>query len=355
MQSYEKNRFAGCPVYKVFSQAPNGYLCHMPDINPAKPSPAHFNPMIKIGEFNTLTVLRITDFGIYLDDAADGILLPVRFVPEGIQVDDNIEVFLYHDSEQRVIATTLEPRGIVGDIVRLKVVDVNDLGAFLDNGLMKDLLLPKKKLRTDPRVGDEVLVKIYIEEFNGMIAATEWVEEDLDNTELTVEELDEVDVLIWRKTDLGYAVIINNIHEGLLYHNEIYRNVEIGDRFPGFVKSIKSGNKLDIALGQMGYDRVEGESEKVMRMLQEQDGFMPYHDKSSPEEIYDMFSMSKKTFKMTIGNLYKEKKIQIFKDGIKLIKEEDRVEGDASPATIKGETKPAAEKGVTPDTTETGD
>lgn len=291
----------------------------MSEIIPERSGPAPINPNIKIGQFNTLTVLRMTDFGIYLDDTADGILLPIRFVPDGIQVDDNIEVFLYHDSEQRVIATTLEPKGIVGDIVRLKVVDVNDLGVFLDNGLMKDLLLPKKKLRTNPSVGEEVLVKIYLEDFNGMIAATEWVEEDLDNTDLTVEELDEVAVLIWRKTDLGYAVIINNIHEGLLYHNEIYRNVEIGDRFQGFVKSIKSGNKLDIALGQMGYDRVEGESEKVMRMLEEHQGFMAYHDKSSPEEIYDMFSMSKKTFKMTIGNLYKDKKIQIYKDGIKLI------------------------------------
>jgi len=289
----------------------------MPEI-----SPAHSNPMIRIGEFNTLTVLRITDFGIYLDDAADGILLPVRFVPQGIEVDDDIEVFLYHDSEQRIIATTLEPHGVVGDIVKLKVVSVTDLGAFLDNGLMKDLLLPKKKLRTNPSVGDELLVKIYVDDFNGMIAATEWVEEDLDNTTLTVEELDDVEVLIWRKTDLGYAVIINKVHEGLLYHNEIYRNVEIGDRFPGFVKSIKSGNKLDIALGQMGYDRVEGESEKVMRMLEENQGFLAFHDKSSPEAIYDMFSMSKKTFKMTIGNLYKDKKIQIFKDGIKMVRVE---------------------------------
>lgn len=275
--------------------------------------------MIKIGEFNTLEVLRITDFGVYLDDEADGILLPVRFVPEGTAIGDTVRVFLYHDSEQRIIGTTLKPKGVVGDIVKLKVVAVNDLGAFMDYGLMKDLLVPAKKIRSHMEVGQEYLVKIYVDGFNGMIAATEWIEEDLSNETLTVEELDEVDVQIWRKTDLGYAVIVNNRHEGLLYHNEIYRPIEIGDKFDGFVKSIKPGNKLDIVLGQMGYGRVEGEAEKILRMLEQNNGFLEFNDKSSPEAIYAAFSMSKKTFKMTIGNLYKDKKIELLKEGIRLI------------------------------------
>ena len=275
--------------------------------------------MVKIGDYNTLTVQRMADFGVYLNDGGDGILLPKRFAPKDVKVGDAINVFLYHDSEQRLIATTLQPKGVVGDIVKLKVVTVTDLGAFLDFGLMKDLLVPKKKMRSDMKVGQEYLVKIYLDPMSSKIAATEWVEEGISNSSLTVTEKEEVDLFILRKTQIGYVVIINNLHEGVLHENEIYREIAIGDKMKGFVKTIRPGNKIDVSIGQMGYKRVEGEAEKILRMLKENNGFLSFNDKSSPEDIYQFFAMSKKTFKMTLGNLYKAKKIEIVEKGIKAI------------------------------------
>jgi predicted RNA-binding protein (virulence factor B family) len=275
--------------------------------------------MVKIGDYNTLTVQRMADFGVYLNDGGDGILLPKRFAPADVKIGDTVKVFLYHDSEQRVIATTLQPKGVVGDIVKLKVVSVTDLGAFLDFGLMKDLLVPKKKMRSDMKVGQAYLVKIYLDPMSGKLAATEWVEEGISNSSLTVKEKDEVDLLVLRKTHIGYVVIINNLHEGVLHDNEIYRDIAIGDKMKGFIKAIRPGNKIDVSVGQMGYKRVEGEAEKILRMLKENNGFLSFNDKSSPEDIYQFFAMSKKTFKMTLGNLYKAKKIEIVEKGIKLI------------------------------------
>ena len=153
----------------------------------------------------------------------------------------------------------------------------------------------------------------------GKIAATEWIEEGISNAQLTVSEKEEVNMLIWRETQIGYMVIINGKHEGVLHHNEIYQKIEIGDILKGFIKTIRPGNKIDVSLGKMGYKRVEGEAEKILRMLKENNGFLSFNDKSSPEDIYSFFAMSKKTFKMTLGNLYKSKKIEIVEKGIKLI------------------------------------
>lgn len=276
--------------------------------------------MINVGEYNNLKVLREVDFGIYLDDAAEGILLPKRFVPPGIKIGDEIKVFLYHDGEDRLIATTQKPKGILGDIVKLRAVSVTPQGAFLDNGLMKDLFVPKSKQQHGMIPNGEYLVKIYLDEQTGRIAATEKIEPYLSNDELTVKELEIVDLLVYRRTDIGYVVIINNKHTGVLHHNEIYRNITAGDRFTGFIKKIYPGeNKIDVSAGKPGYQRVEDEAEKILRLLKENSGYLPYFDKSDPEEIYAFFGMSKKTFKMTTGNLYKQRKITIEKTGIKLV------------------------------------
>jgi predicted RNA-binding protein (virulence factor B family) len=157
-----------------------------------------------------------------------------------------------------------------------------------------------------------------MDEKTGRIAATEKLEPFLSNENLTVKIKDEVDLIVYRQTDIGYEVIINNVHKGMLHNNEIYRNINIGDRFKGFIKNILPENKIDVAAGKSGYQRVEDETEKVLRLLKENDGYLPYHDKSSPEEIYSFFDMSKKTFKMTIGNLYKQRKIIFTKTGIQL-------------------------------------
>ncbi len=275
--------------------------------------------MIKIGGYNTLQVKRMVDFGVYLDDGNEGILLPKRFVPENVQVGDELNVFVYHDSENRIIATTQTPKGVAGDIVLLKAVSITMHGAFLDWGLMKDLFVPKSKQLTGMRVGGEYLVKIYIDEQTGRVAATEKIEPFLNNDSLTVVEKEQVQLTVYRRTDIGYVVIINNKHTGILHFNEIYRTIRVGDTFKGFIKTIREDNKIDVVAGTQGYKRVEDEAEKIVRLLRENNGYLPYHDKSAPEEIYDFFGMSKKTFKMTTGNLYKQRKIEFTKTGIKLI------------------------------------
>lgn len=280
--------------------------------------------MIKVGEYNTLKVLRSVAFGVYLDDGGEGILLPKRFVPENIKEGEELTVFIYHDGEERLIATTQKPIGILGDIVKLRCVSKTPAGAFLDNGLMKDLFVPKSKQLRGMLPNGEYLVKLFLDEQTGRLAATEKFENELQNTSLTVKPLDEVDLIVYRRTDIGYVVIINNQHTGVLHHNEIYRNITVGDRFKGFIKNVLYDNKLgsyriDVAAGKQGYKRVEDEGEKILRLLKENNGFLPYHDKSDPEVIYDVFGMSKKTFKMTLGNLYKGKKVSLGKDGIRLI------------------------------------
>ncbi len=281
--------------------------------------------MIKVGEYNNLKVIREVDFGLYLDDQAEGILLPKRFVPNGAKIGDEINVFLYHDGEDRLIATTQKPKGILGDIVKLRTISVTEHGAFLDNGLMKDLFVPKSKQQNVMIPNGEYLVKIYLDEQTGRLAATEKIEPFLSNEELTVKELEVVDLIVYRRTDIGYVCIINNQHTGVLHHNEIYRNITAGDKFTGFIKKIYPEDKasdlryrIDVSAGKPGYNRVEDETEKIIRLLKENDGFLPYHDKSDPEEIYSFFGMSKKTFKMTTGNLYKQRKISFEKDGIRL-------------------------------------
>jgi predicted RNA-binding protein (virulence factor B family) len=275
--------------------------------------------MIKIGEYNLMKVIKEKPMGVFLDDGEEGILLPKRFVPRGAKPGDELKVFLYHDGEDRVIATTLQPKGVLGDIVKLRVVSITGHGAFLDWGLMKDLFVPKSQQISFMRPGGDYLVKIYLDEQTGRLAATERIEQFLSNETLTVKEKEVVNLLVYRQSDLGYVVIINNVHTGLLHFSEVYRDIEIGDRFPGFIKTILAENKIDVIAGKPGYNRVEDESEKVLRLLKENNGYLPFHDKSSPEEIYSFFAMSKKTFKMTTGALYKQRKIEFTESGIKLI------------------------------------
>jgi predicted RNA-binding protein (virulence factor B family) len=277
--------------------------------------------MIKIGEYNVLKVIKQKEFGIFLDDGKDGILLPKRFMPKDVKIGDELKVFLYHDGEDRIIATTQHPKGILGDIIKLRVVSVTAHGAFLDWGLMKDIFVPKSQQLTRMMPNGDYLVKIYLDEQTGRLAATEKIEPFLDNEHLTVKEKDIVDLIAYRRTDIGYVMIINNQHTGVLHFNEIYRDIQIGDQFKGFIKGILPDNKIDVAAGKPGYERVEDETEKILRLLHEHNGYLPYYDKSSPEEIYSFFAMSKKTFKMATGKLYKLRKIIFTETGIKLIEE----------------------------------
>lgn len=276
---------------------------------------------VHVGQYNTLKVSRKVDFGFYLDDGGEGILLPKRFAPRTLRIGDELEVFVYHDSDNRLIATTQKAKACVGEIVKMKVVSVTGLGAFLDWGLMKDLFVPKSKQLGGMREGAEYLVKLYIDEQTGRVAATEKIEALLSNDELTVKELDIVDLLVYRRSELGYVMVINNRHTGILHSNEVYTTLHIGDRVQGFIKTIRPDNKIDVVLGKPGFQKVEDETGKILRLLTENNGYLPYHDKSDPQEIYDFFGMSKKTFKMTTGNLYRQKKITFTKTGIQLIDE----------------------------------
>lgn len=284
--------------------------------------------MIQIGRFNALKVLRKKDAGLYLEGTEDGILLPNRFIPAGTEIGDTINVFLYHDGEGRLIATTQKPYGVMDEVVMLKVVSVTSFGAFLDLGLMKDLFIPKANMRHFMRVNGTYMVRIIMDEKTGRLSATEYIESYLSNESLMVKELDEVQLTVYRETEIGYETIINNIHRGILHFNEIYRPVKAGDRFPGYIKKIfrkkETGETLiDVAAGEHGYARVEGESEKILRLLTEHDGYLPYYDKSDPKEIYAFFGMSKKTFKMAIGKLFKAGRITLTQTGIALAKHPD--------------------------------
>ena len=222
--------------------------------------------MIQVGSYNNLKVNRRVDFGFYLDDGGEGILLPKRFAPKDLRIGDEIKVFLYHDSDNRIIATTQEPKGIVGDIVLLKCVSTTGAGAFLDWGLMKDIFVAKSQQLMGMHPGGEYLVKIYIDNQTGRVAATEKIEFQLSNENLTVKELEEVDLLAYRKSDIGYVMIINNLHTGVLHDNEVFRDINIGDRFKGFIKKILPDNKIDVLIGKPGYKRVEDESGKIIRL-----------------------------------------------------------------------------------------
>ena len=278
--------------------------------------------MVQVGNYNTLKVVKHVDFGVYLDGGeGEEILLPKRFVPNGLNDGDEVEVFIYHDSDNRLVATTQKPLGIVGDIVMLNVVSVTKQGAFLDWGLMKDLFVPLSQQESRMQVGHSYLVKIYIDEQTGRVAATERISRFLSNYELTVKEMEPVDLVVYQLTDIGYKVIINNKHLGVLHYNDVFKELEVGDKEKGFVKKILPENKIDVMLGERGYKRVETETDKVLRLLEENDGYLPYHDKSDPEDIYEFFGMSKKTFKMIVGALYKQKKITLEQSGIKLAAE----------------------------------
>ncbi len=275
--------------------------------------------MIEAGKYQVLKVARLVDFGAYLTDGTNDVLLPLRFMPSGLDVDHEIEVFVYHDSDNRLISTTQRPNGIVGDIVLLPVVETTPQGAFMDWGLMKDLFVPKSQQVARMQKGNAYLVLIYLDEQTGRVAGTEKFHHHLSNEDLSVKEMEPVQMTVWQKTDIGYKVIINNRHTGVLHFNEAFREYEYGEQFTGFIKQISPDKKIDVVAGKPGFARVPDEKERLLQLLREHGGFLPYNDKSAPEIIYEIFGMSKKTFKMTLGNLYKERKINIENAGIRLV------------------------------------
>ena len=274
--------------------------------------------MVNVGQYNTLKVIKAVDFGMYLDGGEDEILLPKRYVPKDLKVDDEITVFIYHDNEGRLVATTDKPYAVVGEIAMMEVADVNSAGAFVKWGIMKDVFVPISHQERRMRVGDKRLIRLFIDEKTGRVTGTEKIDKYLSNYELTVKENDTVDLVVYQKTDIGYKVIINSKHMGLMHFNEVFKELETGDKLKGFIKHIRPDNKIDVSPGTKGYTRVPAEEDRVLSLLRENSGYLPYNDKSTPEDIYAFFGMSKKTFKMTLGALYKKRLVSFTQTGTKL-------------------------------------
>jgi predicted RNA-binding protein (virulence factor B family) len=272
------------------------------------------------GKYNKLKVVKSVDFGIYLDGGEGReILLPKRYVPENVKVGDELEVFIYKDNEDRLIATTEHPFGIAGEFQWMKVKDVSKAGAFLDWGIMKDLLVPFREQKTDMKPEEYHLVYIYLDFITKRIVASARIDKFLDNTPPLYERNQEVDIIIADKTELGYKVIINHSHWGLLYHNEIFRKLTMGERCKGYIKEVRDDDKIDVSLYPMGYNKVDGIVQQIVTALENNNGYLAVSDKSDAEEIYALFACSKKSFKMALGALYKKNLISIEKHGIRKV------------------------------------
>lgn len=275
--------------------------------------------MIKIGKYNTLTVVKVVDFGVYLDGEERGeILLPNEYVPQNCFPDDSLKVFIYFDSEDRIIATTETPEILVGEFAYMKVVSVSKTGAFLDWGLRKDLLVPFREQRVRMEEGRSYLVYAYVDKETDRIVATAKIEKYLDRTPADYEPWQEVDVLIARPTDLGYAVIVNHAHWGVIYRNEIFQPLRIGQKLKAYIKEIRPDGKIDLVLQKPGYDQIALLSQQILKKIRDNGGALDVSDKSSPEMIYQLFGCSKKNYKKAIGALYKQGIIELQEEEIRL-------------------------------------
>lgn len=275
--------------------------------------------MINIGEYNQLEIIREAEQGLYLADKEENeVLLPNRYVPDDFKIWDTIEVFVYLDNEERPVAVTDRPYVTKDEFAVLRCNEVTDVGAFLDWGMVKELLCPFQEQAFKMKPGGWYLIYCYLDEISGRLVASSKTNRFLDNTDLTVNQFDEVDLIVSHPSELGMNVIVNKKHSGLIFKEDLFKKLSVGDRLKGYVKKIRSDNKIDIGLGKIGYRSIEPDSDKIMELLQRKQGFLPLNDKSSPEDIKESLEMSKKSFKKAIGTLYKKRLIDIKSDGIHL-------------------------------------
>lgn len=268
--------------------------------------------MVRPGTYNNLTVVKIVDFGVYLDGESYGeVLLPKRYVPEQCKEGDTVLVFIYFDSEDRVIATTETPKAIVGEFAAMKVVAANSFGAFLDWGLTKDLFVPFKEQKYKMEEGKTYVVYLLYDADTDRIIGTSKIEKYLNLQKPEFQEGDIVDLQVAYRTPMGYTVIINNTHTGLLYENEVFQVLEIGAVVPGYIKKLREDGKIDVSLQKEGFDRVVDNADEILKKLRQAGGTLFVNDKSTTEEIKQLFGISKKTFKKAIGTLYKDRLIII--------------------------------------------
>jgi predicted RNA-binding protein (virulence factor B family) len=277
--------------------------------------------MLNIGKFNTLKVSKIVDFGLFLDGGNKiEILLPARYVTQTPKIGDELEVFIYSDSEDRLIATTEKPFTQVGEFTFLEVKSVNKVGAFLNWGLMKDLLVPFNEQRSRMKEGRRYLVYTYLDDATKRIVASSKFEKFLGNTIPSYKKGDTVNCLVYDENEIGYKLIVDNLHKGIIYKNEIFRNIDIGDKLEGFVKQVRDDNKIDVTLNDIVINRIDALANRFLDFIKINGGKTTLCDKSSPDEIKAILQCSKKDFKKAIGALYKSHLIKIEDNSISLNK-----------------------------------
>ncbi|WP_415901992.1 S1 RNA-binding domain-containing protein [Neptuniibacter sp. QD29_5] len=276
--------------------------------------------MAAIGKYNTLEVIKEKDFGVYLDAGELGeILLPKRYCPEDLEVGDSIRVFIYLDTDDYLIATTETPKAIVDEFAMLPVSEINDVGAFLDWGLPKDVLLPYSEQKNRPvEVGKRYLVRLYLDKNTNRIVASTKIDKFLDKTPANYKAGEEVQLVIANRSDLGQKAIVNHEHWGLIFRSDVLKTVYPGQKFKGYIKEVRADGKINLSMQKPGYSKVVDTAQQILDMMDEQEGFITINDKSSPELIYKHFGISKKAFKMAVGALLKQGKITIEPGGLRL-------------------------------------
>ena len=274
---------------------------------------------VEIGKFNKLQVVKIADHGVYVDGREEGtILLPNRYVPEGTDIEDCLEVFLYFDSDDLLIATTESPKAMVGDVQLLKVVDTNRVGAFLDWGLEKDVLAPFNEQKPRMQEGHSYLVRLYLDNASQRICASTNFNRFLSKDEPEYTRLQEVDLIVAGKTDIGYKVLIEESHFGVVFYNMVFKNLFVGQKLKGFVQKVREDGKIDVVLEKPGMGKVSELGDKIMEKLKNEGGILAIGDKSDPELIKKVFSTSKANYKKAIGGLFKQELIEIEAKSIRL-------------------------------------
>lgn len=279
--------------------------------------------MIEIGVYNELEILRETSVGLFLGDeeGEEDVLLPLKYMPEEFEIGDMLRVFVYLDYDERKVATNLTPGVVLHEFALLQVADVvSEVGTFMDWGLEKHLLVPFSEQRQKLEQDRWYVIYLDLDTATDRLYGSNKLEKFLDNEELTITEGEEVDILVYRKTEIGYSLIVNHQHKGLVYSNQVFKDLRVGDQMKGYVRKIREENKVDISLHPIGYENFNSEnSERIHNALVQNDGFIPLNDKSAPEEIYLRFHISKKAFKKAVGDLYRQRKITIEDDGIRLV------------------------------------
>ena len=276
---------------------------------------------IRLGDYNRMTVVKTVDFGVYLDGGEEGeVLLPARYVPDGCKEGDELEVFVYLDNEERLVATTQTPLAKVGDFACLEVSWGNEYGAFLNWGLMKDLFCPFREQKMKMEKGKRYIVHVHIDHESHRIVASAKVERYFDPSFPPYRYGDEVSLLVWQKTDLGFKVIVDNRYAGLVYSNQIFREIRTGDRMKGYIEAVREDGKIDVMLQPTGWRMTKETADVLLDYLETHQGVCRLTDKSPAEDIYQAFQVSKKSYKKAVGDLYKRRLITIEEDCIRLNK-----------------------------------